>query len=82
MIDKNCFYKILSRLGYIETGHDFLENTLAAEAWNLLEEKNHVQLRNLITFFLAVENIFIEQMSYYPNPPTNKVDKRFGFYAN
>ena len=55
---------ILSKLGYIETGHDSHENTLAAEAWVLLVEKNKVQIQNLITFFLAVENIFIEQMTY------------------
>ena len=36
LIDRLCFIKLLSKLGYIATGNDPLENNLAEEAWSLL----------------------------------------------
>ena len=78
-IDRICFFRILSKLGYIRTGNDAHENSLSAEAWTLLQDGGKVQLRNLITFFLAVDNIFLEQMGFSPYPPRVKTDKQFGF---
>ena len=41
-----------------------------------------MQIQNLITFFLAVENIFVDEMQFYPEPPITRKERRFGFLVN
>ena len=64
LVDRVLFFKLLSRLGFLADGHEPHEKALALEAWNILEERENVEIQNLITFFLAVQNIFVEQMQF------------------
>ena len=44
LVDRVLFFKLLSRLGFLADGHEPHEKALALEAWNILEERENVEI--------------------------------------
>lgn len=78
------FRTILFKLDYLNQERIANDADLVIEAWDLLkaegEEYIYVSLTNFVTFIIAVENLFVEQMQAYST--ASKQKRQFGYFVN
>ena len=78
------FKDILFKLEYINSERIAFDADLVIEAWDLLkyegDEYIYVSLTNMVTFIIAIENLFVEQMQ--TNHNVSKQKRRFGYFVN
>jgi len=78
------FKNILGRLDYVDNERIVSDADLVIEAWDLLKHSGdshiYVSLTNFVTFIIAVENLFVDQMQADPN--STKQKRKFGYFVN